>query len=406
MEQCSCLFDYFQGYLVTLVGRVPSGAGEEYLVQLSPDKSAALVCAECGGEASHVHDHRERWISDLPIFEHPVRLLVIRRRLFCPRCGPKLEQLAWLDRYARVTRRLAEAVGRFCDILPVKAAAKLFGLDWKTVRAIDKQRLLSKHRGLNLDGVTSLAMDEFAIQKGHRYATVVIDPATRRVLWVGRGRSRESIRPFFRQLTQGQRNSIQAVAMDMTAAYALEVKAHCPHARVVYDLFHVIAKYGREVIDRVRVDEANRLRGDKQARRVIKGARWLLLRNKEHVTRAADRIRLEELLQANAALCQVYIMKDELKQLWQPCRPLEAWRRWKNWLRLALDSGIEPLRRFAANLKNYAAGIISHTRYALHTSVLEGINNTIKVIKRMAYGYRDDEYFFLKIMNAFPGIRR
>jgi transposase len=120
MEQCSCVFDYFQGYRATLVGRVPAGAGEEYLIQLSPDKFAPLICSACGGRASHVHEYSERWISDLPIFEHPVRLLVIRRRLFCPHCGPKLEQLAWLDRYSRVTRRLAEAVGRFCDILPVQ----------------------------------------------------------------------------------------------------------------------------------------------------------------------------------------------------------------------------------------------------------------------------------------------
>jgi transposase len=254
--------------------------------------------------------------------------------------------------------------------------------------------------------VTSLVMDEFAIQKGHRYATVVVDPATRRVLWVGRGRSRESVRPFFTQLTESQRGAIQAVAMDMTAAYALEVQAHCPQARIVYDLFHVIAKYGREVIDRVRVDEANRLRGDKHARQVIKGSRWLLLRNREHMTREADQIRLEELLQANQALCKAYIMKDELKQLWLSRAPLDAWRRWKHWLRMALDSGIEALRHFAIKLKDYAAGIISHARYTLHTSVLEGINNTIKVIKRRAYGFRDDEYFFLKIKNAFPGIRR
>lgn len=406
MEQCTCLFDYFQGYRVTLVERVLVGDGQEYWLQLSPDGTLPLICSACGGQASHVHDYSERWVSDLPIFEWPAKLLVTRRRLFCQRCGPKLENLSWLDRYSRVTARLAESVGRLCDVLPVKDVAEYFELDWKTVRAIDKRRLREKYEQLDMSGVTTLVMDEFAIQKGHRYATVVIDPMRRGVLWVGRGRSRESVRPFFEQLSPQERCSIKAVAMDMTAAYALEVEAFCPRARIVYDLFHVVAKYGREVIDRVRVDEANRLRGDKQARKVIKGSRWLLLRNKENVTREADRIRLEELLQANETLYKVYIMKDELKELWLCRRPLEAWRRWKQWLRLALESGIDVLRQFALKLKSYASGIISHSRYALHTSVLEGINNTIKVIKRMAYGYRDDEYFFLKIKNAFPGNRR
>jgi transposase len=406
MEQFTCLFDYFKGYHVTLLGRIETGTGQEYWLQLSPDNSVPLICGACGEPASHVHDHSERWISDLRIFEWPTKLLVMRRRLFCRRCGPKLEHISWLDRYSRVTKRLADSVGRLCDALPVKDVAEYYDLDWKTVRAIDKRRLQEKHQQLDMSGVTALVMDEFAIQKGHRYATVVIDPSTKGVLWVGRGRSRESVRPFFEQLSPQQRSSIKAVAMDMTAAYALEVQAFCPKARIVYDLFHVIAKYCREVLDRVRVDEANRLRGDKQARKVIKGSRWLLLRNKEHVTREADRIRLDELLQANQALCTAYIMKDELKQLWLCRSPLEAWRRWKYWLRLALESGIEPLRHFAVKLKDYASGIISHSRYALHTSVLEGINNTIKVIKRMAYGYRDDEYFFLKIKNAFPGNRR
>jgi len=317
MDQFNCIFDYFQGYRVNLIGRVPAGSGEEIQIELMPDRSAPLICGRCGQRASHVHEYSERWIDDMPIFGYPTRLLVIRRRLFCPRCGPVLERLSWLDRYSRVTCRLAEAVGQVCEFLPIKHTAAMFGLNWKTVKAIDKRRLKEKGLGINLDGVRVLAMDEFAIQKGHRYATVIIEPTQRRVLWVGRGRSRESIRPFFEQLTAQQRESIEAVAMDMTAAYKLEVERHCPRARVVYDLFHVVAKYGREVIDRVRVDEANRLWEDKPARQLVKGSRWLLLCNYENIKRERDRVRLDELLAANEALWVTYVMKDDLKQLWR-----------------------------------------------------------------------------------------
>jgi hypothetical protein len=126
-------------------------------------------------------------------------------------------------------------------------------------------------------------MDEFALFKGHRYASVVLDADTRRVLWIGEGRSRAAVRPFFKELGPEGCARIEAVAMDMNTAYDLEVRQHCPRARVIYDLFHVVAKYGREVIGRVRVDEANRLRHDKPARLVIKQARWLLLRNPENL---------------------------------------------------------------------------------------------------------------------------
>jgi transposase len=249
-------------------------------------------------------------------------------------------------------------------------------------------------------------MDEFAIQKGHRYATVVIDPTCKRVLWVGRGRGREDVRPFFELLGPGRCQQIEAVAMDMNAAYDLEVREHCKNAEVVYDLFHVVAKYGREVVDRVRVDEANRVRDDKPARKVIKGSRWLLLRNRDNIEREEDRVRLDELLKANRKLAAVYVLKDDLKELWDYRHAGYARRFWEGWYTRAIRSRIGPLKAFARKLKGYLPGILSHCRFPLHTSVLEGINNKIKVIKRMAYGFRDDAYLFLKIRAAFPGVGR
>lgn len=102
----------------------------------------------------------------------------------------------------------------------------------------------------------------------------------------------------------------------MSAAYELELRVHCPQAELVYDLFHVVAEYVREVIDRARVDEANRLREDRAARRLVKGSRWLLLRNRENVTHQQDQVRLKELLAANRALFTVHVLKDDLKALW------------------------------------------------------------------------------------------
>jgi transposase len=246
-------------------------------------------------------------------------------------------------------------------------------------------------------------MDEFAIQKGHRYATVIVEPASKRVLWVRRGRSREEIRPFFELLGPQGCAQLRAAVMDMNTAYDLEVRMHCPEAEIVYDLFHVVAKYGREVIDRVRVDEANRLRGERAARKVVRSSRWLLLRNRENVTREDDQIRLNELLAANQALMTVYVLKDDLKALWDYRHRRYAMRFWEDWYERAISSGIGPLCQFARRLEPYLAGILAHTRWPLGTNLVEGINNRIKVIKRMAYGYRDDRYFFLKIRSAFPG---
>ena len=129
------------------------------------------------------------------------------------------------------------------------------------------------------------------------------------VITVGRGRSRDAIRPFFKQLGSIACEGIKAVALDCSAAYGNEIKDHCPNARIVYDLFHFVARYGREVIDRVRVDEANRLRNDPRERKVVKGTRWLLLKNTSNIQNPKDKIRLQDLLSANKSLAKVYILK-------------------------------------------------------------------------------------------------
>ena len=166
-----------------------------------------------------------------------------------------------------MTARLAASVAQLCLVLPIKHVAAFFGLRRDTVKAIDKSTLERQLGPIQLDGVELLLIDEFAIQRGHRYATVIVDAPTKRVLWVGRGRGRADIRPFFELLGPPGCRRIKAIGMDMNGAYALEIRAHCPQAEIVYDLFHVVAEYGRDVTDRIRVDEANRLRHDKPARR-------------------------------------------------------------------------------------------------------------------------------------------
>jgi transposase len=396
----------WEGYDVTAVHRIHrrGNRADCIRIELSPREDRPGRCSGCSRKVASVHDTTRRVVRDLPILEAEVEVVVPRRRLACPRCGPKLEKLSWLAPWGRVTNRLAESVARLCQFMAIKHVAQYFGLGWDRVKGIDKGMLRRRLGTVNLEGVEVIALDEFAIQKGHRYATVIVEVSRKRVLWIGRGRSREDIRPFFERLGPVGCQKIKAVAMDMCTAYREEVRDKCPQAEVVYDLFHVVARYGREVIDRVRVDEANRVRHDRPARAVIKGSRWLLLRNYGNIEKREDRIRLKELLAANRKLATVYILKDDLKHLWDFHYPGAAKRFWKEWYGRAVRSRITPLIKFARNLKVHLSTILAHCTWRLGTNLLEGINNKIKVIKRMAYGFRDDEYFFLKIRAAFPGI--
>lgn len=284
-EDITVLLGGWEGF--ELVG-VQREAGPQIVLRLQRVPGAATHCSGCGEVVSEIHETTERRVRDLPILDATTWLIVPRARLACPRCGPTVEAVPWLDRYARMTTRFAKSVARLAQLLPIKQVAAWFGLSWDTVQAIDQGAMERRLGPIDLTGVRRIAIDEFAIQKGHRYATSVVDPTTRRVLWVGRGRRREDLRPFFELLGREGCAALEVAVMDMSEAYEQETRAYCPQITIVYDLFHIVAKFGREVIDRVRVDETNRIAraagpnapGIRAQRRVIKGTRWLLLRNK------------------------------------------------------------------------------------------------------------------------------
>lgn len=376
---------------------------------------APKTCSQCGQIVTAIHDVSPREVRDLPILDAETWLVVPRARVLCSRCGPTVEAVPWLDRYQRLTTRLADAIARLCEVTTIKQVARWYGIGWDTVKQIDARALARRLEPVDLSHVRVIGLDEFAVHRGHRYATVVVDALRKQVLWVGRGRSSEDVRPFFELLGPTGCQRLEAAIMDMSPAYREVVATYCPHAAIVYDRFHVIAQYSREVIDRVRITETDRVgralpRGDRgrvkrtAARRVFRSARWLLLRNRNHLTRPGERIRLRDLLRANRALFVVYVLKEDLQQLWRYRYPAAARRFWLAWYRRARASRLAPLIRFARQLHPRIAGIINHCRFPLNNGFLEGMTNKIKVLKRMAYGFRDDAYFFLKIRAAFPGI--
>lgn len=394
---------FWEGHVVDTVREEPDGS---LLVVLEECPESEALCGACHQSCSLIHERRRRRVRDRDCLDRRVWLDVPIRRLDCHHCDARVaEHITWLDRRSRITHRVRLWVEALAQLLPIAHVARLTGLHWHTIKAIDQQRLERLHGEFSASDVRCIVMDEFALHKGHRYATVALDAQRMRVLWVGEGNSREAIRPFFEALgTEGCRQ-IEAVAMDMNTAFDLEVRQHCPNAEVVYDLFHVIARFGRDVIDRVRVDQANALRAEPKARQVIKRSRWLLLRNRANLE-ADQAVKLDELLAANRPLAAVYLLKTELKEIWYAPTVREAARRWKTWLRFALDSQITALVQFAKRLSKYRRGILASAIYPMNSSILEGVNNRIKVTKRMAYGFRDASYFFLKIKDAFPGKAR
>ena len=236
--------------LVFWEGQVVDSAQERangsLLLSLSEDPSYRPRCGCCGSDCVTLHKRRRRLVRERDWFDRRVRLDVPIRRLDCYHCGARAaERLSWLDAGERITHRLRAWVEALVQLLPIAHVAQLTGLHWRTIKHIDQRRLQAQHGAFEAQGVRRLVMDELALPKGHRYATVIMDAERMRVLWVGEGNSREAIRPFFELPGEDGCRHIEAVAMDMNTAFDLEVRAHCASAEVVYDLFQVVVRFGR-----------------------------------------------------------------------------------------------------------------------------------------------------------------
>jgi transposase len=311
----------------------------------------------------------------------------------------RVEDLEFFEPYQRITKRLARYIQDLCRSgLTVRQVALQVGVDWKVVKRLEQADLEERYGVTNYEGLRILAIDEIAVRKGHRYMTVVLDYESGRVVWVGSGRTKETVQAFFAGMTPRQREQIEAVAMDMWPAFIGAVEEALPHAQIVFDCFHVVASFGK-VIDQVRNDEFRN--ASAQHKDVLKGSRYLLLKNDENIKRGREREHLNRLLAINAVISQVLILRDKLKMLWRYRKRGWARRMLEQWCDLARVVGHPALDAFANMLSRHAYGIINHCDYFIHNGKLEGVNNKIKVIKRQAYGFRDERYFALKIIAAF-----
>lgn len=373
------------------------------LIRLEPDKRFRPICRDCG-QAATVHlSGLRRLVRDLDMGQAQTCLQVEYRRVWCTTCGKaKVERLSFADTSKRITYRLARYIYDLCKVMTIQDVARHLDLDPKTVKAVDNRFLQQDFGRTDCEGLRILAVDEISLTKGQQgYMTVVLDYLIGRVVWMGQGRKAETLGAFFEGMTDEQKQAIEAVAMDMWEPFIKAVRTHCPQAKIVFDLFHLVKSYG-QVVDEIRRQEyAN---ADKDRREFIKGSRYLLLSNRDNL-RADQQAKLDELLAVNKRLSAVYILKDQLKAIYLYRSRWWARKALDQWCTLAKQVDHPHMRRFVGRLRFFEYGILNHCEYPIGTSRLEGVNNKIKVIKRKAYGFHDTEYFALKVKQALPGFK-
>ncbi len=390
---------YFPFRRIKIIGQEVAPEAASTHIQAEPDRRFRPICQKCGQKASGTHTWVRRKIRDLNFAAAQTWITCLYRKVFCPHChGIHIENLDLFHPYLRVTNRSAFYIHQLCCLMTVSEAARHLNLDWKTVKKIDKFYLERGYGQPDLSNLRILAADEISVRKGHKYLTVALDFISGRIVFVGKDRKTGTLKRFFNQLSISQRKKIEAVAMDMWGPFIKAVKDKLPRAKIVFDFFHVVTSFNR-VIDKVRnLEYKNAAEKDKD---VYKGVKYLLLKNRKNIRRQSHRKQLKELLELNAVINTLMILKEKIKHIWTYKSRTWANKALDNWCDLALSLEIRPVNTFVKMLQNHRYGIVNHCDYPVHTGKLEGVNNKIKVIKRKAYGFHDIRYFTLKIYQAF-----
>ena len=280
--------------------------------------------------------------------------------------------------------------------MTIKDVALHLNVSWDVVKDIQKRNLARRFGRPKLKNLRRIAIDEISIGKGQQYLTVVMDLRSGVVVFVGDGKGSEALEFFWRRL-RASKARVEAVAIDMSPAYIHAVRENLPGAATVFDRFHIVRLFNDKLSDLRRSFFRKALGQGKH--QVIKGIRWLLLKNPENLDQNRnEQQRLEKALELNKPLATAYYMKEDLRRHWSQLDKPSAYQFLIDWIWRADTLGIDMLFRFARTLATHMDGILAYYDYPISTGPLEGTNNKIKTMKRQTYGFRDHEFFKLKIL--------
>ena len=316
-------------------------------------------CSACGSSRVISRGQVDRWFQSPPIGGHPTVVVLPIPRVECRACGlVRQVEISFADprrSYTKSFERYALELSRSMTIADV---AHHLNVGWDLIKDIQKRDLTRRYAKPKLKRLRHIAIDEIAVAKGHRYLTVVMDLVSGAIVFVGDGKGADALKPFWKRLRPSKAR-IEAVAMDMSAAYWGAVMTHLPKAKIVFDHFHVIKLFNEKLSDlrRALYREATEV----MKKQVLKGTRWLLLKNRENLDPEKDeKRRLKEALALNEPLATAYYMKDDLRQFWDQPGKAFATMFLDGWIRRAEASGIRILQQMGKTLAAHRSGLLAY----------------------------------------------
>ena len=398
-----------------------------------PEKERLCSC----GRRMHINSHPDIYIRHLCIGGNLSGLLFPHNQLRCPECGATKSQFI---SFKAAGHFITDALHQYtCDLLARgtytnKQVAEITGLGENTVKEIDKKRLqdiYTTEGGSKLKKPEKqakfLGIDEFKLHNGRRYATHIIDLESGHVLWIQNGKKKQVVYDFIDHVGMEWMSGVEAVACDMNSDFQEAFEEKCDWIQPVFDYFHIVKNFNDKVVSEVRKDEQRRLfeEGNIDAARALKKTRYILMSNRSTLQKkdedaANERVvhkgsslfktedikrkagyeaKYDALLNENKLLFTLDLIKEKLSAAYALTDEIQMADSISDIMDICKATGNKHLLWFRKLLNDHFEGIIAHATYKISAGKIEGINQKIKTLRRHGYGYPDDEYFFLKIMD-------
>jgi transposase len=368
---------------------VGGSARPDIEVEIHPRKNGRPLCSVCHQRRPGYDRLPARRFEYVPLWGIFIFLVYAMRRVDCPRCGVVVEQVPWATGKHTQTTSYRWFLARWAKRLSWKQVALAFGTSWEAVYSAVLMAVVWGLEHRSLVGIEAIGVDEIQWLRGHKYLTLVyeIGPGTKRLLYVGKERTEQSLRSFFQVLgTQGCA-ALRYICSDMWQPYLTVIAQMAKGAIHVLDRFHIMKKFN-EAIDEVRREEARRMK-QQGYEPVLRHARWCLLKRPENMTEG-QATKLSELLSYNLRSVRAYLLREEFQRFWEYLRPGSAGRFLDQWCTRAMRSKLEPVKKVVGTLRAHRDLLLNwfRARGAISSGAVEGMNNNAKVVIRKAYGFR------------------
>lgn len=364
--------------------------GSTLVVPIRARRNGKAACSRCGQACPGYDELPVRRWEHVPLWGIKVFFEYAMRRVECQRCGIVVEAVPWNCGKRAATKSFGWFLAQWARRLSWQETADAFRVTWRRVFQSVEMAVEWGLEHRDLEGITAIGVDEIQWRKGHEYLTVVyqIDESHKRLLWVGKDRTRETFERFFHWFGEKKTAALRFICSDMWESYVNVIAEQAGHAFNVLDRYHLVANMNK-AIDKVRAKEVKRLKAEGHEP-VLKRTRWLFLRRPERMN-ATQQMKLKDLLQLNLKTVRAYLLKEDFDDFWHYVSPYWAGRFLDNWCKKAMRSRIEPMKDIARSFRTHRNLILNWfkaRKAAVSLGAVEGFNNKGKVTLRKSYGFR------------------